>query len=108
MPVYNEKSGNWADVTIAGRRQTNKRTRKDGTGSVWCVTVWYLVVLGQYKLLLLGNKWYWVGIGLLCLYVLKEVEIWLDVTIAGRTDEQTNERTSKDRATQQMDHGRLR
>ena len=37
-----------------------------------------------------------------------EVEIWLDVTIAGRTDEQTNERTSKDRATQQMDHGRLR
>ena len=31
-----------------------------------------------------------------------------DVTIAGQTDEQTNERTRKDRATQPLDHGRLR
>ena len=37
-----------------------------------------------------------------------EVEIWLDVTIAGWTEEQTNERTRKYRATQPMDHGRLR
>ena len=63
------------------------------------------MVLGQYNLVLLGIKWYWVGIGLLCLYVLKKVEIWLDVTIAGRTNKQ---RTTKDRATQPMDHGRLR
>jgi len=34
-----------------------------------------------------------------------EVEIWSDVTIAGRTNEQTKR---KDRATQPMDHGRLR
>ena len=34
-----------------------------------------------------------------------EVEIWSDVTIAGR---QTNKRTRKDRATQPLDHGRLR
>ena len=44
--------------------------------------------MGQYNLVLLGIKWYWVGIGLLCLYVLKKVEIWLDVTIAGRTTKQ--------------------
>ena len=57
----------------------------NNTRSVWGGTGWYLVVLGQYNLVLLGIKWYWVGIGLLCLYVLKKVEIWLDVTIAGRT-----------------------
>ena len=34
-----------------------------------------------------------------------EVEIWSDVTIAGRTNEQTKR---KDRATQPLDHGRLR
>ena len=53
----------------------------DGTG-----TGWYLVVLGQYKLVLLvlGIKWYWVSIGLLCLYILKNMEIWSDVTIAGQ------------------------
>ena len=53
-----------------------------GTGSVWGGNGWYLVLLGQFNLVLLGIKWYWVGIGLLCLYVLKKVEIWLDVTIA--------------------------
>ena len=94
MPVYNEKSGNWADVTIAGRRQTNKRTRKDGTGSVWCSTVWYLVVLGQYKLVLLGIKWYWVSMRLLCLYILIKVLIWSGVTIARQTNERT---TNKER-----------
>ena len=52
----------------------------DGTG-------WYLVVLGQYKLVLLGIKWYWVSMGLLYLYILKNMEIWSDVTIAGRTDD---------------------
>ena len=33
-----------------------------------------------------------------------EVEIWWDVTMAGRTNNQTR----KDRATQPMDYGRLR
>ena len=62
-----------------------------GTGSVWGGNGWHLVVVGQYNLVLLGIKWYWVGIGPLCLYVLKQVEIWLDVTIAGRTKEQTRD-----------------
>ena len=35
-------------------------------------------------------------------------EIYSDVTIAGQPNERTNERTRKDRATQPMDHGRLR
>ena len=65
---------------------------------------WYLV-LGQYNLVLLGIKWNWVSTRLLCLYILKKVEIWSDVTIAGR---RTNEQTRKDRATQPMDQGRLR
>ena len=34
-----------------------------------------------------------------------EVEIWSDVTIAGRP---TDEQKRKDRATQPLDHGRLR
>ena len=55
-----------------------------GTGSVWGGTGWYLV-LGQYNFVLLGIKWYQVSKGLLCLYILKKVEIWL-----GRTDKQTN------------------
>jgi len=67
-----------------------------GDDSVWGGTGWYLVVLGQYNLVLLSIKWYWVGIWLLCLYVLKKVEIWSDVTIAGRkTNEQTNKRTNE-------------
>ena len=57
-----------------------------GTGSVWGGAGWYLVVLGQYELVLLGIKWYWVSIGLLCLYILKNMEIWSDVTIAGQTN----------------------
>ena len=64
----------------------------------------HCLVPGQYNLVLLGIKWYWVSIGLLCLYILKNMEIWSDVTIAGR---QTIKQTRKDRATQPMDHGRL-
>ena len=63
---------------------------------------WYLV-LGQYNLVLLGIKWNWVSIGLLCLYILKNMEIYSDVTIAGR-----RQRTRKDKATQPLHHGRLR
>ena len=53
----------------------------DGTESVEGGTGWYLVVLGQYNLVLLGIKWYWVDMG---------------------------KDTRKDRATQPLDHGRLR
>ena len=90
----------------------------DGTGSVEGGIGWYLVVLGQYRAVLVGTWVYWVsitwyclvssGTGLvLCLYILK---IWSDVTIVGRTD---NEQTKKDRATQllttqPMNNGLLR
>ena len=53
-----------------------------GTESVWVGTGWYLVV--QYNLVLLGIKWNLVSVGLLCLYILKNMEIYSDVTIAGR------------------------
>ena len=36
---------------------------------------WYLMVLGQYKLVLLGIRWYMVSKGLVCLYILEKVEI---------------------------------
>ena len=47
----------------------------DGTRSVEGDTGWYLVVLGQYKLVLLDIKWLWVSIGLLCLSILKRVGV---------------------------------
>ena len=47
----------------------------DGTRSVEGGTCWYLVVLGQYNSVLFGMKWYWVSVGLLCLYISKELEI---------------------------------
>ena len=47
-----------------------------GTGSVLGGTGWYLVVLGQCNLVLLGIKWNWVSTTLLCLNILKNVEIW--------------------------------
>ena len=43
----------------------------DGTGSVWGDTGCYLVVLGQYKLVLIGIECYWVNNGLLYLYIEK-------------------------------------
>ena len=57
-----------------------------GDGSVWCGTGWYLVVLCQYDLVLLGIKCYWVDGALIPVrvYILKKVEIWSGVTIAGR------------------------
>ena len=61
----------------------------DGTGPG---TIWYLVVLGQYNLVLFGIKWYWVGIGLLCLYILKKMEILSGFSIAGR---QMNDKQGK-------------
>ena len=46
-----------------------------GTGSVWGSTGWYLVILGQFNLVLFGIKWYWVIKGLLCLYILKKLMV---------------------------------
>ena len=39
-----------------------------------------MVVLGQYNLVLLGIKWYWVSKVLLCQYILKTANIWSGVT----------------------------
>ena len=75
---------------------------KGGAGSVWGCTGWYLVVLGQKNLVPIGIKWNWVSTMRLCLHILKKVETWSDVTIARQRQ------TRKDRATQPMDHGRLR
>ena len=33
----------------------------DGTGSVYGGSGWYLVVLGQYRLVLIDTWWYWVN-----------------------------------------------
>ena len=55
-----------------------------GTGLVWGGTGWYLVVLSQCNLVLLGIKWNWVSTTLLCPYILKKVEILSDVTIEGQ------------------------
>ena len=63
-----------------------------------------LWVLGQYNLVLLGIKWYWVSIGLLCLYILKKGDL-VGCYHSGTTNKR---RTRNDRATQLMDHGRLR
>ena len=52
-------------------------------------TGWHMVVLSQYNLVLLGIKRNWVSKRLLCLNILKKVEIWLDVTRG--TDGQTTE-----------------
>ena len=34
------------------------------------------MILGQYKLVLLGIRWYRVSKGLVCLYIMEKVEIW--------------------------------
>ena len=43
---------------------------------------WYLMVIGQYKMVLLGIRWYRVSKGLVCLYKLEKVKIWSGVTAA--------------------------
>ena len=47
---------------------------------------WYLMVIGQYKMVLLGIRWYRVSKGLVCLYMLEKVKIWSGVTDALQTD----------------------
>ena len=59
----------------------------NGTWWYWVVNRWrYLLVLGQYKLVLLGIRCYRVNKGHVCLYILEKVEIWLGVTDASQTD----------------------
>ena len=41
-----------------------------------------MVVLGQYNSVLLSIKLYWVSKGLVCLYILEKMEIWLGFTDA--------------------------
>ena len=75
------------------------------------------MIRGQYGVVLVGTWWCWVSIIWYCLELsgtgliwafmpvyIEKVEIWLGVTIAGRTNEQTR----NDRATQPLDHGSLR
>ena len=67
-----------------------------GTGSVEAGTGWYLVVLCQYGVALVGTlwylvsiKWYWVSKELLCLYISKKRDL------VGCHHSGTDERTNK-------------
>ena len=55
----------------------------------------YWLSIGHYEAVAVGNWWYSVSRGHLCLYILHKVEIWTGVTDAWLTDSQ-----SKDSATQ--------
>ena len=44
------------------------------------------VSIGHYEAVAVGNWWYWVSRGHLCLYILHKVEIWTGVTDAWLTD----------------------
>ena len=57
----------------------------DGTGSVYDDTGWY-------KLVLLGTGGTGSTKGLVCLYVLEKVEIWLGVVLMPDTHTQTDNR----------------
>ena len=48
------------------------------TGSIkHSINGWYLVVLNQYKVVLVNSGWYWVNIGNVCLYIyIEKVDIW--------------------------------
>ena len=59
-----------------------------GIGSVWGITGWYLAVLGQYNWVPLGIKLNLVSVQLLCLFILKNMVIYSDVTIAGQRRQQ--------------------
>ena len=68
-----------------------------GAGSVWSGTDWYLVVLGHW----VSITWYCLvlsktglvqGFYACTVYISKKVEIWSDITIAGR---RTNDKQGK-------------
>ena len=56
----------------------------------------YLLILSQYKVVLVYSWWHWVSIVLVCLKILRKVDIWSDDTNPWLT----NSQTLKDRATQ--------
>ena len=63
-----------------------------GTWWYWD-SIWrYWLVFGQFKLVLLGIRWYMVSKGLVCLYILEKVEIWSGDTDASHTDSLTDNR----------------
>ena len=49
----------------------------------------YWISIGHYEAVAVGNWWYWVSRGHLCLYILHKVEIWSGVTDALLTDWQS-------------------
>ena len=49
----------------------------------------YWVSIGHYEAVAVGNWWYWVRRGHVCLYILDKVEIWTCVTDASLTHWQT-------------------
>ena len=50
----------------------------------------YWVSVAHYEAVAVGNWWYWVSRGHLCLYILRKVEIWTGVTDASLTDSLTH------------------
>ena len=50
----------------------------------------YWVSIGPYEAVAVGNWWYWVSRGHLCLYILHKVDIWTGVTDAWLTDSLTH------------------
>ena len=50
----------------------------------------YWVIIGHYETVAVGNWWYWVSRGHLCLYILHKVEIWTGVTDASLTHSLTH------------------
>ena len=76
-------------IMIARSSWLNCATLRDYEAEYW-------VSIGHFEAVAVGNWWYWVSRGHLCLYILHKVEISTDVTDASRTDSQT----LKDSATQ--------
>ena len=89
----------------------------DVTGSVKESTGWFLVILCHYWTFLVGTWWYWVSLTWYCL-VLSETGLvqcfyaciyWKSGNLVWcHHSGTTNKWKRKDRATQSMDHGRLR
>ena len=76
-------------IMIARSSWLNCATLRDYEAEYW-------VSIGHFEAVAVGNWWYWVSRGHLCLYILHTVEIWTGDTYFWRTDGQT----LKDSATQ--------
>ena len=73
-------------VTLKKYRQTRSRwlncALRDDEAVYW-------VSIGHFEAVAVGNWWYWVRRGHVCLYILHKVEIWAGVTDAWLTHWQT-------------------